>query len=276
MSAPTPPARAFCFFVKVYMPRDAMDAFLAERVAPWVSAALREGFDDFFFIRYADPGQHLRLRLFGGRAAVCGEPRRRAWEALERGLPSGASLEPGRYRPEWRRYGGRAGVAAAERLFCASSRVILDFLARRAAGLELSKVEFALATGEMMLDALGLERAERDRIFRFDARQPLPPSENAPLESFRAALGPLIARAAEHPRGYWRADEPLGPLVDAWYAALAPLRPAVSEGLSRPLAALAHSYLHMHYNRLGLSQLHEHLLRRFRGELAAEPAQSLR
>lgn len=267
--APAP--RPFCLFVKAYLPWQEADAFLAKIAAPWAAQAVETGgFESFFFIRYADPERHVRLRLFGSRAAILGAPRRKALEALERQAPAfSAKLVPSKYRPEWGRYGGRAGMRAAEKIFVASSRSILDFLQLREAGLETSKVEFALATGEMLLEALGMGREQRDAAFRPFARAGLPADDSGVVASFEKTLAPLLAKASLDPRGYWdESQAPLKALAGRFYAALDPVRaewPALDAELTHSLPMLAQSYLHMHYNRLGLSQLQERLIRQFRG-----------
>ncbi|MFE4974377.1 lantibiotic dehydratase [Kitasatospora sp. NPDC056651] len=89
---------------------------------------LPELLDDFderppwWFLRYADPEHHLRLRLrlggpgdFGPAAARVG-----AWAARLRGLGLVGRLQLDTYVPEYGRFGGEA-MTAAERVFVADS-----------------------------------------------------------------------------------------------------------------------------------------------------------
>ncbi|MFE3068409.1 lantibiotic dehydratase [Streptomyces sp. NPDC059247] len=101
--------------------------FLTEQGPP---ATGPEGVDRWFFIRYADPDPHLRLRLHGDPALLNGVvlPRlhdlagRLAAEGLARGLRVDS------YAPETERYGGPALLGAAEEVFHADSALVLKRL----------------------------------------------------------------------------------------------------------------------------------------------------
>ncbi|MER8101853.1 lantibiotic dehydratase [Kitasatospora sp. NPDC094016] len=87
---------------------------------------LLDGFDErpqWWFLRYADPEHHLRLRLrlggpkdFGPVAARVG-----AWAVRLRGLGLVGRLQFDTYLPESGRFGGNEAMAAAERVFVADS-----------------------------------------------------------------------------------------------------------------------------------------------------------
>ncbi|MET3985707.1 lantibiotic dehydratase [Streptomyces sp. PvR034] len=117
-------------YAKLYLPERHVPAFLAERLTPFLAglpAACGEVVDRWFFIRYRDQEDHLRLRFHGPagplwerlvpalRAAV------REWTAA--GLIGRCVLDA--YEPEWERYGGPRAQAAAERFFAADSRAAL-------------------------------------------------------------------------------------------------------------------------------------------------------
>ncbi|MFD7031947.1 lantibiotic dehydratase [Streptomyces sp. NPDC059917] len=117
-------------YAKLYLPERHVPAFLLERLTPFLAglpAACGELVDRWFFIRYRDQEDHLRLRFHGPagplwerlvpalRAAV------REWTAA--GLIGRCVLDA--YEPEWERYGGPGAQAAAERFFAADSRVAL-------------------------------------------------------------------------------------------------------------------------------------------------------
>ncbi|MEV5978368.1 lantibiotic dehydratase [Streptomyces sp. NPDC052114] len=103
-------------------------AFLSELGAP---PAGPDGVDRWFFIRYADPGPHLRLRLHGDPALLNGVVLPRLHDLAGRlaadGLARGLRLDS--YAPETERYGGPALLGAAEEVFHADSRLVLDRLA---------------------------------------------------------------------------------------------------------------------------------------------------
>ncbi|GGZ87824.1 lantibiotic dehydratase [Streptomyces spiroverticillatus] len=88
------------------------------------------GVDRWFFIRYADPDPHLRLRLHGDPALLNGvllpQLHALAEELGSAGLARGLRLDS--YSPETERYGGPALLSAAEEVFHADSRRVLDRL----------------------------------------------------------------------------------------------------------------------------------------------------
>ncbi|MEV0499075.1 thiopeptide-type bacteriocin biosynthesis protein, partial [Streptomyces spectabilis] len=87
--------------------------------------------DRWFFIRYADPDPHLRLRLHGDPALLNGAVLPRLHELAGQlaadGLARGLRLDS--YAPETERYGGPALLTAAEEVFHADSRLVLERLA---------------------------------------------------------------------------------------------------------------------------------------------------
>ncbi|MFI6055589.1 lantibiotic dehydratase [Streptomyces violascens] len=102
--------------------------FLAELDAPPAGPG---GVDRWFFIRYADPDPHLRLRLHGDPALLNGVVLPRLHDLAGRlaagGLARGLRLDS--YAPETERYGGPALLDAAEEVFHADSQLVLERLA---------------------------------------------------------------------------------------------------------------------------------------------------
>ncbi|WP_345700859.1 lantibiotic dehydratase [Kitasatospora terrestris] len=120
-------------YAKLYLAGRQTEAFLTERLTPCLAALpddVREVIDRWFYIRYRDPDDHVRLRFHGPaerlwgdllprlRTAVCG------WTA--EGLVGRVVLDS--YEPEWERYGGPEAQPAAERFFAADSRTALTLL----------------------------------------------------------------------------------------------------------------------------------------------------
>jgi thiopeptide-type bacteriocin biosynthesis protein len=77
----------------------------------------------WFYLPFADPESHLRVRFQGEPARLTSSVLSRLERALEPLLESGAvsRLELGSYEPELERYGGPTGVQLAERVFFADS-----------------------------------------------------------------------------------------------------------------------------------------------------------
>ncbi|MFF0549811.1 lantibiotic dehydratase [Streptomyces sp. NPDC004311] len=85
-----------------------------------------------FWLRYATQefGPHLRIRFRGEREQLEGElrPAAERWAARMASLGLAGAARWEAYRPETERYGGPAGVAAAEAVFVADSALVLEAL----------------------------------------------------------------------------------------------------------------------------------------------------
>ncbi|MEU9603240.1 lantibiotic dehydratase [Streptomyces sp. NPDC048057] len=124
-------------YAKLYVPDSLQQRVLAKHLGRLVdSAAVRAaGADNWFFLRYADPDSHLRLR-FHGKPEVLWPvllPAVREWaeELRDAGLTDRLVLDT--YDPEIERYGGPAALGHAERVFHTDSAVVLARLAPLAA-----------------------------------------------------------------------------------------------------------------------------------------------
>ncbi|MFJ2739167.1 lantibiotic dehydratase [Streptomyces sp. NPDC087440] len=119
-------------YATLYASAERQDELLAGPLARFLTAlpAGPGGVDRWFFIRYADPDPHLRLRLHGDAALLNGVllPRLHdlAAELGTAGLARGLRLDS--YAPETERYGGPALLSAAEEVFHADSRLVLERL----------------------------------------------------------------------------------------------------------------------------------------------------
>ncbi len=114
-------------------------------VAPLAAHALQERWiDRFFFLHYADPRMHLRVRMrttgdsaafapaaaahierfFAAHAADLGLAAAPSWDELTRQ----GWVQVEQYVPELVKYGGPAGAALAEQAFMRSSQIAIDLL----------------------------------------------------------------------------------------------------------------------------------------------------
>lgn len=101
------------------------DRVILELAGPIIDECLSSNrIDRAFFVRYGDGGAHVRLRL----RAIAGTSAGELHEVVERHLDSADRADIGRveprwiaYEPEYVRYGGRAAMPLAERMFHASS-----------------------------------------------------------------------------------------------------------------------------------------------------------
>ena len=117
-------------YYKVYGGVSGADRILEEAVAPLVRQLAEEGnIRQWFFIRYADPNPHLRLRFRLSDVAHLGPVIERVREALSPYEAAGVldKVQLDTYRRELERYGG-AAITEAETLFHHDSEATLQFL----------------------------------------------------------------------------------------------------------------------------------------------------
>jgi thiopeptide-type bacteriocin biosynthesis protein len=266
---PDPPPSVFhvgseWLYAKLYTGSATADRVLCEVIRDVAARALSTGAADrWFFLRYADPGWHLRFRLHGDPdrlwTDVFPDLRRRAAPLLADGRI--AKLVLTTYERESDRYGGPDGIELAESIFQADSEAVIDLVAAHA-GDEgaAARWRLALRGSDMLLDDLGLALADKHLLLRrlrqqfaarFHADVPLlreigarfrveRPSLDEAFDDARAAHGPLAAGLA----ALRRRSERVTPLA-------AELRARERAGrLSQPLLGMAASYVHMYTNRL--------------------------
>ncbi|MFE7094291.1 lantibiotic dehydratase [Streptomyces erythrochromogenes] len=211
-----------------------------------------------FWLRYASPwfGPHLRIRFRGGREELerVVRPAAEQWAArmAALGLAGAARWEP--YLPETERYGGPAGLAAAEGVFVADSSLVLDALTGLgpcAPGLDLPvPARHGASADGILLAAAGAVSVARVLAAGAPAavgRAPLDATGRRWREALRGRFGsgpacdPVPARLAER----WRERE------RALAAYRAVLRDGGEPSRWEEVASLcASDLIHLHVNRL--------------------------
>lgn len=138
---PAPPApavpRTFALgsewlYYKLYCGLKVADRVLVEAVRPLTETLLAEELiDQWFFVRYADPDPHLRLRLHLPAVAALGTVVQRLHAVLAPFVANGYvwKHQTDTYRRELERYGAGT-MALSETLFYHNSRQLLAFLAQ--------------------------------------------------------------------------------------------------------------------------------------------------
>jgi lantibiotic biosynthesis protein len=126
--APTParrlPPGSDWLYVKLYAGAAAIDELLCDVIAPLVHAGRGRGVvREWFFVRYADPDTHLRVRFHGDPARLHSDLLPALLAATAAPLTDGkvwrAQLDT--YHREIERYGGPVGMRLCEQLFAADS-----------------------------------------------------------------------------------------------------------------------------------------------------------
>lgn len=271
-----------------------VDAFLTDAVAPTLDRMRADGrIADRFFIRYADGGPHLRIRV----ADAAPDVERRLTDELTRlvatapdtrtpavtpsvigsGWQPHGTVLPVEYVPEVDRYGGPAAIAVAETAFCRSTDVALSVLATRPS----TRARLAVAVDLIIATALtlGLDRLATVRWLRAYAagwrRQTdaalLPPS----IGETRTVA--IFDRQADALRQTWSRIERLVSAapdgddpVAKWVSTIRWARHAL-DGTAGSGPEVWASHLHMLLNRLGVVPEEERSLCRLVAAIAALP-----
>jgi thiopeptide-type bacteriocin biosynthesis protein len=98
--------------------------------------AVRSRIERWYFLRYADPDPHLRLRFHAGQGVLTRHvlPMLHDWAADFCGSGMARRLMLDTYEPEVARYGGEKAMEPAERVFHADSETVLAQLRLRLDG----------------------------------------------------------------------------------------------------------------------------------------------
>lgn len=186
-------------YAKVYCGVSTADRVLREAIGPVAREAQASGdADRWFFVRYADPRHHLRVRFAGEPARLLGAVMPALERAIAPMLASGAvhRVQLDTYVRELERYGcggGEGGMELVERLFWMDSEAVMDIVDRLDgdSGGD-ARWRLALRGIDGLLEALGLDWEER-RLVILRARDSLG-AEHQVTPDLWSALGARYTR----------------------------------------------------------------------------------
>jgi thiopeptide-type bacteriocin biosynthesis protein len=270
-------------YAKIYAGPVAIDRVLCECAGPLLRRAVRDGaIDSWFFLRYADPEPHLRIRCHGQSDGRRVEVLQALLHEIRARVADFAiwKVQLDTYEPEVERYGGPDAIEQCERLFWQDSECCLSILSETDEG---ARWIAALLSIDALLGDFGLNTDEkknlvaalhegyaRDMRVRSDFRQKLGARYRVYSGQVRDAfaskageddLAPIRRPLLERSRG----------TVDIISALKALDR---SNALDAPISAIASSLVHMTVNRLLRSAnkheivLYDFLRRQYASELA--------
>jgi lantibiotic biosynthesis protein len=152
-------------YFKVYTGTASADRILTDTVAPVIGGLRNDGIiDEWFFLRYADPEHHVRLRLHGDPTALRDHALPAFTDALAPHLDDGtvSKVALDTYHREIERYGGDDGIELAERVHAVDSDAVLTVLGMFE-GEDVAEARWKLclyATDRLLADA-GLDMQRR-------------------------------------------------------------------------------------------------------------------
>lgn len=245
-------------YAKLYTGTAGADRVLTELIAPWVAGLRRDGaLDRWFFLRYADPRWHVRVRVRADAERVRSVVLPRLHEAvapwLEDGCVVKVSLDT--YEREVERYGGDAGIELAEAVFEADSDASLAIVGELAAeGGADARWRLALRGMHLLLTDFGLDLDARHRAV--SALRQSFGTEHATGASFEKQLGAKFRSERASVEALLTTSAGagfamLGARSEAIATAAEELRERARAGrLSVTTTELAQSFLHLHANRV--------------------------
>ncbi|MDQ1031272.1 thiopeptide-type bacteriocin biosynthesis protein [Streptomyces umbrinus] len=266
-------------YLKLYCSLWQQDEVIAGPLQAFGEFATGSGLSDgWYFVRYADPEPHLRIRLHGEPSALIGPLLEQVclWadDLSAGGMCTKFSFET--YEREVERYGGEAGMRAAEAIFTADSPVVGEMLQASKEGLiTASMVDLAVISIDDLLDCFGVDPEERARF----SYGPFPPCSREGGNAYRERKRAL--RQVLGCPGAWDAETTR--LLRARRLALRPALDLLDSLHSNNLLQCSRTMLHRHYvhlhaNRLlGTDRNQERLvlelLRRTRAGLSRAPVE---
>jgi len=263
-------------FLKLYCHSALEDEIIGGHLLDLVAfAEAAKLINSWFFIRFADPMSHLRVRFHGEPehlAQLFPHVCRWAMGLVTKGSCFRFSFDT--YEREVERYGGELGVRLAEEIFAADSRAIAELLYATSPQ-EPTRTSLGVLTADTLLSGLGVDAAERLSWYR--AWAPLTRADGEKYRERRDFLRRLLADESPAAPGW----TDLARLMDDYRRALGRAATGLDALMQVPgtaprRASLCRSYVHMHCNRLlgkedGEEQLVLQLLRRTRESLSYAP-----
>ena len=250
-------------YARLYPGNAGADTVLEQAVHPVVREALASGAaDGWFFVRYADPDWHLRVRIHGDATRLFSQVAPAlAGQCADLLASDGIwRLQFDTYEREVLRYGGPTGVELAERLFHADSEAVLDIIAAVRAGADADGRWLAAVIGtDRLLEDLGLGLRGKRAVTRAICQRlryalGVDHDWNQQISRKFRSMRPRLEAALARPQ-LDGLPEPACSALDRRSRALEPLVAELRQAeranaLTRSISELAESFVHMHINRV--------------------------
>jgi len=156
-------------YLKMYGNFKRQDEFIGFEMLPFCQQlVVNKEINSFFFLRYADPDKHIRLRLKGDNKNFQGNilPKLNSWfkTLIEKGLLTKVVIDT--YEKEIERYGGPELIELAENIFCKDSVIVSNIInLQRSGQITLSEEAIAVANIVNIMEGLNIDYSTQRDIF---------------------------------------------------------------------------------------------------------------
>lgn len=261
-------------YVKLFGGRENLDRILTSHLRPILKSTVGDSsIVRWFFVRYADPEYHLRVRFHGNPDRLQRDLAPFITASLKPLVDSGViwKFQFDTYVREVERYGGSEGVLVSEEIFRADSDAVLELLSTIDSADDLDiRWRIALLGVDSLLTDCGLNPSEKLAVAKqlcdsFCSRFQFGSATRRILgDRFRSERSALEAIRWNHPeRGtLWDAAAQIFRHRSAFVEdAVKQLQRLHSSGeLLTSISTLASSYVHMHVNRMMRADANRHEL----------------
>lgn len=265
-------------YLKLYCPPVAQDELIAGRLRAFTQITQAASMSDcWFFVRYADPAPHVRVRFHGDPDTLVGtllpELTRWANDLVLAGLCERFAFDT--YERELERYGGGDGTLLAEAIFTVDSVAVAELLHLIGTHPDPpDRLTLAMLSIDDLLASLGFDELARHEHYL--DRAILSSEDGREYRQRKVALARLFGSSNGGPPD--GLDPEIWRILAARHRDLTSIATELAiledQGtLPTPRSVLYANYVHMHCNRLGtgpaLEQQALQLLRRTRESLRA-------
>ncbi|HTD37765.1 MAG TPA: lantibiotic dehydratase [Candidatus Limnocylindrales bacterium] len=239
-------------FAKIYGSPGRDDELIAGPLRELADGAVAAGHaKGWFFLRYADPEPHLRLRFHGEPRILSGTLMPAVCERLGELVESGscARFVFDTYDREIERYGGAGAIEICEELFCLDSATVAELLHElREPRPALDRLVVAVASIDHLLASLGMSPEARLSWYKTDYGDRRDGGEE--YRRHKTALRSLLGGAGDESSAPW-----LSTVLERRRDALGELGARLFDlerdgRLTVDVATICRSLVHMHCNRL--------------------------
>ncbi|GAA0855098.1 lantibiotic dehydratase [Aliiglaciecola litoralis] len=259
--------------LKLYSGNTATESLLLEQLSSLIEQC-NSLYEKWFFIRYADPQWHLRVRFYGDPTLLYSELLPRLSQIFEPMLTSGAlhKVELFTYEREVERYGGPELIELVESIFSAESDLVVNGLKELGVFTEDMRWRLVAIITDQLLELFNFSNEERLLLIsylrdgfgqEFNETGDLRKMIGTKYQTRKAILNSDLEKlSTTEPADYDEVQQVLFPLIHKWREAAQPLIEKINQLLLTTEAIskdeLLESILHMTNNRVFKAYGREH------------------